>query len=123
MQSQNNNFGIKETAEALQFLAQFANVTANVTADGKVTLIELLQFATLWPVISPAVDGYKQIPQELLDLDDAERASLKATFASALKLPQEKTEIIFEDGLDLSLHILQFIGQIRDLKAQHAQAV
>ena len=114
--------GIKESKEAIVFLGQFASVTGDVTADGKVSLVELLKFAQLWPVIAPAVDGYKEMPAEFSDLDSMERAELNDAFAGSLKLPAEKTEVILEDGFDLALHITQFIVKVRELRAAEKAA-
>lgn len=116
-------YGIKELREMMTFFGQFATVTGEVTADGKVSLVELFKFATLWPVIAPAIDGYKAAIPELKDLDTFERAELVAEFSKALKLPEQTTETVFEEGADLALHIVQFIGKVRELRTAAAEAV
>ncbi|MGL5131699.1 MAG: hypothetical protein ACRC78_04165 [Planktothrix sp.] len=111
-------FGIKETREALQLLGSFGSTTATVTADGKVSLVELFQFVNLWPVVAPGVEGAKSIPAELSDLSEEEEEDLKDVFARSLKLNKIQIEAIWESGLSLSLELVQFINTIRDLKAR-----
>ena len=108
--------GIKESSELLSFLSRFVTVIGDVTADGRVSLIELFKFVDLWSVIAPAVENYKGALPEIADLDDVERAQLKSVFAESLKLPNGITEQLFEEGSDLALHIVQFIVKIRDTR-------
>lgn len=120
MKSTNNNYGTKETAEILQFLGAFATTTGDVAADGKVSLLELLKYVNLWPVIAPAVEGAPTALLELGDLDTAERNELKQVFGDALKLDKPVTEELLEEGADLGLHIVQFIFKVKELRAQKA---
>lgn len=114
--------GIKESSEILQFVGAFVSTTADVTEDKKVSLTELFKYLGLWPVIGPAVDNYQAAEAEALDIDPEERATLKATFADSLKLPNPITEELFEEGADLGLHILQFIGKVKVAKAEKKAA-
>lgn len=112
-----SKLGVKETSEILTLLGVLSSNIAEVAADGKVSLIELMKFINLWPLIAPAVDGFKSAGAELLDVDEAERAQLKAVFGDALKLPNPVTEDILQEGSDLALHLMQFIAKVRELKA------
>lgn len=109
--------GIKETSEILALLGALSSNIGDVAADGKVSLVELLKFVNLWPVIAPAVENYKEAGKEILDIDANERETLRNVFAESLKLPKAVTEGILEEGLDLSLHLMQFIAKVRELKA------
>ncbi len=112
-----NKYGVKETAEILRFVGAFASVTGEVAADGKVSLLELTRYVQLWPLIAPAVENFRASAQESLDLTTDERAELKAVFSEALKLEKPMAEDIFEEGLDVSLHLIQFVAKIRAARA------
>lgn len=110
--------GIKETAEIMAFLGALTTNIGDVAADGKVSITELFKFVSLWPIIAPAVDNFKEAPGEIADLDAMERQrELNTVFAESLKLSSAKTETILEEGMDLSLHLMQFIAKVRSLKA------
>lgn len=110
------NIGIEQTGEVLDFFGSFVTTTGNVAADGKVSLIELTQYFSLWPVIAPAFDGIKNVEAELGDLDSTERNALKERFARALKLSNPVTEELLEEGTDLALHLTQFILKVRQIR-------
>ncbi len=109
--------GIKELSEILQFLGAFSTTTGDVAADGKVSLIELLKYVNLWPVIGPAFDGFKLAGNELSDIDDVERMELRRVFADSLKLPNPVTEDLLEEGTDVALHLIEFIFKIKQLRS------
>lgn len=108
--------GIKETSELTRFFGRFISVIGEVTNDGRVSITELFKFVELWPVIAPAVENFREALPELKDLDNNERAELKAEFEEALKLKSPLTEEAFEEGLDLALHTVQFIAKIQAFK-------
>lgn len=109
--------GVQELSEILQFLGAFSTTTGDVAADGKVSLIELLKYVNLWPVVGPAFDNFKAAGKELADLDQDERAELRAVFSEALKLPNMVTEELLEEGTSVALHLIEFIFKIKQLRS------
>lgn len=109
--------GVKELSEILQFLGAFSTTTGDVAEDGKVSLIELLKYVNLWPVIGPAFEGYKLVGKELADMDGGERFELRTIFASSLKLPKPVSEELLEEGADVALHLIEFIFKIKQLRS------
>lgn len=110
-------YGIKELSEILTLLGTLSTNIGDVAADGKVSLAELLKFVNLWPLIGPAVENFKDAGKEAVDLDESERIQLRSVFAVALKLPNQTTETVLEEGTDLALHLMQFIAKVRELRA------
>jgi hypothetical protein len=110
------SLGTKETKELLAFLGQFATTTDTVLADGKVDLLELTQFVQVVFMIKPAIEGIREVPRELADLSDDERAEVVDAFAKSLKLRNEQADQLADQGFDLALRLVQFITRIGELK-------
>jgi len=108
--------GIKESAELLEFLGAFASQTDAVLADGKVGTTELIGYWTTLTKVKPAIEGLKDVPRELGDLDEAERSILVGTLANSLGLRRTDVELIIEDGFDLALRNAQFIKRVGQLR-------
>jgi hypothetical protein len=115
--------GIKESAELLEFLGAFASQTDAVLADGKVVTTELIGYWTTLTKVKPAIEGLKEVPRELADLDDTERFFLVSVLADVLKMRRTDVELIFEDGFDLALRNAQFIKRVGQLRRPTPEAV
>ena len=111
------SISVKETNDLLSFVGAFATTSAAVLQDGKVSFIELAAYFEAATLVKPAIDGIAQVPAELADLDDSEKALLVSNFADRFDLPNDKAEVLTEKGLELGLSIAQFIAEIRALKA------
>ena len=107
--------GIKETKEALLFGIGLAMKIDEVTQDG-------FQWTEVFELIPPltklpeAVSGAEEIPAELADMDEAERAELieevkKLDFAS------EYSEEVAEQGLRVGLEVANLILLLRAVRA------
>ncbi len=115
-----NKYGVKNLSEILALIGTLASNIGDVAADGKVTLIELMKFVNLWPLIGPAVDNFRETGHEVLDINPIEREELVRVFSSSLRLPSPVAEGILEEGTDLALHLMQFIAKVRELKEASA---
>lgn len=108
--------GIKETGEMLTLVGKTTTVFGDITADGKVNLIELTSLLSLWPAMAPGIEGAGQIGIELSDLTPQERLQLRETFSQACKLPSLATEELFEEGTELAVLLSAFILKTRKLR-------
>jgi hypothetical protein len=112
--------GITQTNELLRFLGQLANATDVSLADGKINYWDLANFLALIPSVGPAVDGIKEVPRELANLEPGERAILNTTLATALRLSNPLTDDLVKQGFDTALHLAQFFAAVRAAKAAQA---
>ncbi|MBN2684955.1 MAG: hypothetical protein JXR40_06720 [Pontiellaceae bacterium] len=65
---------------------------ANALEDGKFGFSDSIGLLTKLPQIISAVNEAKEMPAELSDLDDAERAQITAHFAEKFDLPNDVLE-------------------------------
>lgn len=86
---------IKETSEFLTFVCRLANTVSSVLEDNKVSILELPQLLLLFPQLVPAVNGAKDIPSELADLDEQELIQLTNLVRQELKLSEKHGDIEF----------------------------
>ena len=116
--------GIKETQDGAAFFGALFSGVVKVAKDGKFQFWEAIEFRDAAALLPAAVNGYKEIDNELVDLDSEEGKALAATFAQHLELDIEnqEDEALVERGVELSLEILSYINQIRQRKAQQEQA-
>lgn len=69
---------IKETMEVLDLIQVGVKVGKEVTADGKVNLLDLPKLLPLIPAAQKAYAGRSEIPKEVKDLDAEELEQLAA---------------------------------------------
>lgn len=117
MQNSNLGLGVDQTAEMLDFAAILGNAVDSSLLDGKIGIADIGNFFSLIPAFKPAFEGVKQIPAEIADLTDAERAYLSDRLAAKLRLSNPAPEKLVEKGFDLSLRIAEFVAEIRSVKS------
>lgn len=100
--------GTKETKELLGFILKVANAFGQSLEDGKVTIGDVSNFVDPILCIGDAFANASEIPSELCDLDDEERADLLAYAKETLLIPETCIEEIIESSFDVisELHIL-----------------
>jgi len=107
--------GIIETKEALMFGVGLAMAIDEATQDG-------FQWTDVFSLIPPltklpsAIDGADQIPAELDDMDEEERAELVQAIEE-LDFASEHSEAIAEQGLRAGVEIAALIILIRNARS------
>jgi hypothetical protein len=104
--------GVKETREAVDFFAALITSVVDTVGDGKVNWYEFAKFTEAARKLPAAVGNYKAIPAEIDDLDDAEVQELIKTFSEALKLEDIQLELFAERGVSIAIAITAFIADI-----------
>jgi hypothetical protein len=104
--------GVKETREAVDFFATLITSVVDTVGDGKVNWYEFAKFTEAARKLPAAVGNYKAIPAEIDDLDDAEVQELIKTFSEALKLEDIQLELFAERGVSIAIAITAFIADI-----------
>ncbi len=94
--------------EALQLIVSVANAAGKSLEDGKVGLTDLLNFVRAVQDIGPAIQGIDQVPAELANLSDDDKAELFQVVAS-LDLPSDQVEAYVEKGLKAALLLAELI--------------
>jgi len=106
--------GIKETEELVTFVVSLANALHSAMEDGMSweDSFKLLPVLTKLP---KAVEGYEQIPQELIDLDDQELDTLLADI-DKLDFVQQNKIAILNQALMTGADLVKLVALIRDAK-------
>jgi len=117
MENTKFGIGVDQTAEMLDFAATLGNAVDASLLDDKIGIADIGNFFALIPAFKPAFEGAKQIPAELADLNDAERAYLSDRLALKLRLGNPAPERLVEKGFDLALRIAEFVAEIRNAKS------
>jgi len=107
--------GIKETKEAMLFGISLAMAVDESTQDGFqwTDILSLIKPMTKLPA---ALDGIQEIPSELDDLDENERAELIKAIEE-LEFASEKSEAIAEQALIAGVEIGKLVIEIRKARS------
>lgn len=81
-------------------------------ADGKINFLDAPLLMKPALKIIPAVQAASMALKEIKDLDDLERADLLQRVKSSYDIADDIVEKKVEDGLDLVLHIAQYVGAV-----------
>ncbi|MFQ5641702.1 MAG: hypothetical protein ACE5IR_27320 [bacterium] len=101
--------GIEETKDLFRFGASFGNALGKTFADGKFQLSEIVNFIQPVTKIPAALTGISQVDDELLDLDETEKAELLQLAKDEFDIPSEGAEEFVEDSLQLALMIFSYV--------------
>jgi hypothetical protein len=112
------SLGVKETTELVKFLAALGNATDTALENGKVDIFDITLFLGLIPGVAPALNGIKEVPAEIGDLDNTERGFIVQELERTLFLRNFVTEQLVEKGFDLALHFAEYVALIRAAKQQ-----
>jgi len=86
MESQKTPLGIKETDEVVTLIITAAKGVKASMADGKLDAADLPQIVPVLMAAGPALDGIKDVPAELWDLDGEEGAKVVGRVAVELAI-------------------------------------
>jgi hypothetical protein len=89
---------------------------AEVTADNKVSLIEIVGLVEPATQVIVVAKGWKDIVAELKDLDDDEKKELHDYFADKFDIPNDKIELFVEDALSWGVTTVSLVTRFKDLK-------
>jgi hypothetical protein len=90
--------GIEETKDGVRLIARFINACDESLADGKITAWDAKNFIGLVPAIKPALEGAKNIPSELAELDENEKKEVDNVWCEELDLHNDEIESLSEKG-------------------------
>jgi hypothetical protein len=101
--------GIEETKDVIEFVAKLGNGIAESVADGKWSFTDVTNFIPSATKVFSAIEGIDKVDDELLDLDEEEKAELIEFVIEQFDIPQDNAEKIIEEGLDQILNFFMFI--------------
>lgn len=105
--------GINELKEVVAFGVSLGNALGKALEDGKITLTDAGLVVDPLLKAVPAFNGLEQVPAELADLTDEEKAELLQFVSEAFDIPQEKTEALVERGLKIAVDVIGFISALK----------
>lgn len=89
---------------------------ADVTADNKVTLIEIVGMVPTATEVIAVAKSWKDIVAEFKDLDDTEKKELHDYFADKFDIPNDQVEAFVEDALAWGLSTVSLVQRFKELK-------
>lgn len=101
-------FGIENLKKAAKFGIELGEQTSEVLEDGKLKALEMLSFIDELMQLPGVVNAAADIKNEVMELDEADRAELNAYIQAEFDIPNDKLESMIEAGLNvvISLFIL-----------------
>ena len=103
---------MQELKEVLMFGLSLQKAYALAKADGKVDLADMGYLIDPISKLMPAVDNIVAVKDELKSMSAEDRASLMAEVAVEFDIADDVLEAKIEGGLDLVLHIAQYLGVV-----------
>ncbi len=95
---------------------------AGAMEDGKITLAEILGMSKEIPGAIAAIKAAPDLPGELSDLDDAERAQIITHFAEKFSLPnaevEQRVERLFSIAVNLAEQVAETVALVKEFKAK-----
>jgi hypothetical protein len=110
-----NIYGIEETKDAVIFLTSLANAITESLADGGITLSDYPKFIKPVTKLFPAISGINQVPRELEDLKEDEKAELVELVKNELNVNANVEEIVAQ-AIDIAFEIKVLADLIQNSK-------
>jgi hypothetical protein len=107
-----NEHGIDETKEALKFVLGLGNALGTALEDKKFSMSDLPAFMGPMMAAPAAFSGISNVPKEMGDLDDQEKADLMQFAKDEFDLADDKLEGTVEEGLALAVQIYAFVKKL-----------
>jgi hypothetical protein len=108
--------GVENLKKLITVGLEVPKVIADITADGKVTFIELFNVLPIATDLIGVVKSYKEIAAEFADLDDTEREELHTFFADKFDIPNDAIEAYVEDALQVAFNLISLVARFKTLK-------
>lgn len=105
-------YGIKETKEVVGFALSLGEGLAAVLDDG-VSLGDALKFIEAARRAPAALSDLSMVPKEITDLDESEKAELKAFVAEDFDIPQEGIETAVKAALIVAIELSEILKLLK----------
>lgn len=110
MSDEVKKFGIQETKDLAKCGIELGEGFAVSLKDGKMSFSDLTNFFGAVYAAPAAISGISQVPAELKDLDEAEKAELVQFVCDEFSIPQADAEVKIEKGLKLGVAIAEYVA-------------
>jgi hypothetical protein len=105
--------GIKESKEALEFVAELVNACDKALADGVFSLNDAIGFLPMLIKAPAALSGLHVVKAEIEDYSEAEMAELAALFKAKLNIKNDSVEANIEAGLEVVLNLAKLLASVK----------
>jgi hypothetical protein len=114
--------GITHIITVMETVLAVGSDIAGSLTDGKLTLSETLALSKHIPGALSAIKAAPDLPAELSDLDEDERAQIIAHFADKFTLPNDELELrverLFGIAVNLSEQIVETVGLVKAFRSK-----
>ena len=101
--------GIERLTDGLSVLINVANATDEALEDNKISLTEGLALVVKLSGLWNTVRNWSELKEEIVDLDDDEKAALADYFKAELDFRDDKLEDLIEKGFKVLLSLSEFL--------------
>lgn len=106
-------FGIENLKKAAKFGIDLGEQLSSVLEDGKLKTIEMLSFLDELMQLPGVVNAAADIKNEVLELDEADRAELLDYVKSEFDIPNDRLEAMVEAGLSTVASLMILIDTFK----------
>jgi hypothetical protein len=104
------NFGLDETKDVLNFLAEFGENLSTALDDGDVDWGDLINFIPALAKAGPAWMGIEKVPGEITDMTPEEKAELDLYVMEEFDISEDNVEDYLERGFAVLTHLFEFVS-------------
>jgi len=103
--------GYQNLKEVIFFIGSLGNGFGKAMEDDKWDIGDAIHFLPAMRDLFPAISDIGSVDDELLDLDDTEKESLKAEVIQHFDIPQDNVEQFIERALGVGLDLLMIVKE------------
>jgi hypothetical protein len=118
----NQKIGIAETLDMVDFATTFGNAVDSSLEDGKISILDITKFFTVFGKVGQAIDGATKIPSELNDLTSEESDLIKQRFQKSLQLHDHEIEEVVYSGFTFAIAGAEFLSKLNAVRAARKSA-
>ena len=105
--------GIKESKEFVLFGVALGDALYKSFEDGSIGLSDIFKLVPVFKSAKAALEGLAGVPEELKDLDDAEKEELVAAVKAQFDIADDKMELAIESAFEMAVAAIQLIASFQ----------
>ena len=117
-------YGVKETCEVIEFGVKITQGIQKSTEDNEWNLRDALNFVDAAKAAIPAIQDVSQVPKELGDIDESEKATIKAKVEELVpEVEGDDWEIIANEAISAVISIFKIVETLKKMKEKKENEV
>lgn len=118
--SENEKVGIDHIITVMDGILAIGTDLATALEDGKLSMVETIGLSKNIPAAIAAIKAAPDLPAEIRDLDDEERAQIIAHFSEKFDLPndelEQRVEKLFAISVNVAEQAVEIVGLVKEFR-------